>query len=415
MIFCDVGSINEKNGLRGISHFVEHMCFKGTENVHKVHNLYKEYNKIGAHFNAHTTKRYTSYVVKCQTEHATNCITILSDILLHSIISKKEYTKEKHVIMEESIRLKDDNKHFLFEKLDAIYFNGSAYAYPIDSTSYHKKMVSHEDLREWYDTFYCPSRMTMSIVTDLPFASIRQAVEKTDLVIDFPLHRIPQPSLQILPLRSTAHKVHVDYIHKKGIHANIISIGFRTCPHNSADTHALNLIKSICNGFSGKLFTRLRSDRGLTYRSTAITQYYEHSGYFMIYAQTDPAKMIHGHNVTDDGVIQIIIGLLSQMKGEGVSTADIALAKGKMKGTLALALEDIDTVAKYNGSEYILTDASTPIPHHKLYDTYYAPLQKRDINAVIQKYFTRDNMVVAIVHDKAVPYDAIHRICNRFR
>ena len=107
-VFCKLGSIYERDGIRGASHFIEHMCFKGTNKIPEAKTIAENYDKIGAYFNANTNKQYTVYVVKCNNNYVENSIAILSDMMMNSTFRATEFTKEKKVVEEECIRLEND-------------------------------------------------------------------------------------------------------------------------------------------------------------------------------------------------------------------------------------------------------------------------------------------------------------------
>jgi predicted Zn-dependent peptidase len=107
-VFCDVGSAYETDNLRGASHFIEHMCFKGTHKVPTTKELMVNYDRIGAYFNAYTEKRYTCYVLRCDDEYIENSLVIMSEMILNSRFDKKEFVKEQRVVVEENIRDSDD-------------------------------------------------------------------------------------------------------------------------------------------------------------------------------------------------------------------------------------------------------------------------------------------------------------------
>jgi predicted Zn-dependent peptidase len=411
-IFCKVGAIHEKDGARGISHFVEHMCFKGTEKLRKTRNLYLEYNKVGAYFNAFTNKQLTGYIVKCGDEDVEHCLSILEQSLLHSIFPKKEYEKEKHVIVEESIRLIDNSNHRMEVEIEKIYFKGSAYENPIDSITYHKKHISHDELCKWYDTYYVPGNMVLSIVSNIPFKSISKQLDKLDFSKISGVIPFMSPQLSLQPISCKADKVRMEYIHKKGTIANTITIGFRTCAYRSQDIYTFFLIQSVLNGFSGKLFTQLRSDKGLTYRSKCNVEFFEHSGYLLVYVQSDPTKLIHGQTKGQIGVIPTIIQLLNYMKHHGVTQEDVELAKAKLRGYMLRNMESIDTFTQHNGMDHILL--GEVVPYDKLYNKYIADLTKKVVDAAIKKYFVRENMLVAVLYDKEIPKKQIDAICNQF-
>jgi predicted Zn-dependent peptidase len=147
-VFCNVGSAFEINGIRGASHLVEHMCFKGTHSLIKARNLLVEYNKIGASFNAYTEKRVTAYTLTCDNNHVQHCTTLLSDMLLHSSFPRKEFAKEQHVVVEENIKTNDKYEYMLEKALDIQYFRGSSYEHPIDIIDYHPSptYLKYEDI-----------------------------------------------------------------------------------------------------------------------------------------------------------------------------------------------------------------------------------------------------------------------------
>ena len=123
-VYVKVGSAYETERVRGASHLVEHMCFKGTHHIKKPRNILLQYNQVGAYFNAYTEKRFTCYVVVCDNDHIEKISQQLADMILHSSFSKKEFDKEQHVVVEESIRLEDDHSSVLQEDMDS-YIKGA--------------------------------------------------------------------------------------------------------------------------------------------------------------------------------------------------------------------------------------------------------------------------------------------------
>ena len=91
--FCDVGPVYETEDLRGASHIIEHMCFKGTNKIPKIKKLFKHYDRIGAYFNAYTDIRYTAYTLKCEDNYMDHSIQIMADMILNSKFNKKEFQK----------------------------------------------------------------------------------------------------------------------------------------------------------------------------------------------------------------------------------------------------------------------------------------------------------------------------------
>lgn len=417
-VFCNVGSAYEQDGIRGASHFVEHMCFKGTKSI-STKKLLIHYNKAGAYLNAYTDKRNTVYLIKCDDEFVAHAVTMMAEMLLHSSFPRKEYNKEQHVVVEENIRAKDNDNTVMTDAIERILFSGSSYQYPVDDISYHPRATTlkYETMVEWYKWFYRPSQMILSVVSRIPFRTILSHLSTTAFVHAeqeecAPLHARSYPLLTLSPM-STTGTCRIETIHKKGIAATILTFSFRTCSRFSIDRHRFTLLQFILNGFSGRLFTAFRTQQGLTYRSECNTTYAEHTGYLSVYLQTDPLTLFHGHGRGQEGVLPIMIRLLNDMKQKGVTQEEVQLAKGKIKGTMLLNRESIDTIARYNGEEAVFHDSF--VPYQEIYSRYIAPITVSQMNRMIKKYFTPDNLLIGIMHASPLSRTQLEEQCRQFQ
>ena len=409
-IFCNVGSAFEILPIQGVSHLVEHMCFKGTREHSKARNLLMEYNKIGAYFNAYTAKRYTTYTLTCDDNHIEYCMNLLSEMLMNSSFSKKEFYKEQQVVVEENIRTKDNNSYMLEKALDKLYFKGSSYENPIDIIDYHPTAtyLKYEDVYQWYKWFYRPSNMVCSVVSNISFTQIIAFLKKSYFMnteLSHPSYIYLYPTLSIEPINN-----HFIYYKKKGIASTILHVGFRTCSSYSNDIYSITLLKHILNGFSGRLFTIFRTKRGLTYHSSAKSMYQEHTGYFNFHIETDPTKLIDNGKYI--GVIPILIQLITDLIQNGVTAKEVEVAKGNFKGNMLIDLQSIDTLAEYNGISTILKH--NEVSFNKVYDTHIKSITPQQIHKIINKYFIRDNLVVGIVYDHEIEKKKIERIFNQY-
>lgn len=295
--------------------------------------------------------------------------------------------------------------------MERVLCSGSSYEFPVDEIAYHPTAthLTHGRMTEWYHAFYRPSNFLLSIVSSLSFSTILAMIRKTDLVKkehdpSLPSFALPSPRLSLLPISSGP--IRIEYYPKKGITTTCMDIAFRTCPHSSPDKHKLTLLEYVMNGFSGRLFTALRTDRGLTYRSKCKTVYYEHMGYFKIHVQTDPRKLL-------SGVLPILIDLLMDLKRNGIHPDELQMIKGHIKGNLLLGMESIDALARFNGIESLLSDGSF-VPYKDQYTAYFARMTKKQVDDVIRRYFTRENLVIGIMYDHELPKKKIQTICESF-
>ena len=409
---CRVGSANETDIVRGASHLVEHMCFKGTEHVKKARNLLIQYNQSGTSFNAYTDKWNTGYSVNCDEDVFGYLTTVLSDMLFHSTFPKKEFNKEQHIVVEECLRAQDNHADLLEDKMERVLFSGSSYENSVDHIDYHPTAtcLTYDRITEWYRWFYRPSNMILSVVSNLAFSTIISMLRKTDFVKKEsgkqspPSFVLPIPILSLQPISSGP--IRIEYIPKKGITTTFVDIGFRTCSHSSLDKYKLILLDYIMSGFSGKLFTALRTNKGLTYRSQSKTIHLEHTGYFKIHVQTNPQKVYE--------VVTILIQLLMDIKRRGITQDELQMIKGNIKGNFLLGMESIENLVQYNGNETLLSSDGNFTTYQDRYASHFARMTKKQVDDVIRKYFTRENLVIGILYDKDLSKKRFESIIERF-
>jgi predicted Zn-dependent peptidase len=420
-VFCDLGSVYENDNIRGVSHFIEHMCFKGTKKIPKSENIFKEYDKIGAIFNASTFKRYTYYNVKSHDDYFEHCVSILSDMLLHSTFNKKEYEKELKVVMEENINNTEDNEDKISDMIEKMIYEGTGYQYPIDSIEYQKKHpFKYEDVIDVYKRYYVVNNMIASIVSNIPFKKILKAIQRTFFAKEksscllntfiynniIPQNIIPQ---NIIPQNTIRYNI--QKIPKSNV--TYLTISFRTCNQYSLDKYKLNFLKRTLGGFfSSRLFMILREKNGLTYESNVTSQYNEIMGDFTINILTDSKKLIKNGKLP--GVLPIVIKMLSELYNHGISKDELTLTKEFYKGRIALNMEDNENVVIHNGEHVLLyKDKMEFIPFENIYDVYYKNITREQVNNVIKKYIKKENMNVCILGENIPTEKTIRSICEK--
>lgn len=411
-IFCDIGSIYEKDGVRGAAHFIEHMCFKGTSKIPDGKEIFLNYNKIGAYFNANTEKRFTRYTVVCQDEYFKNSFCILSDMLMNSTFKKKEFEKEINVVVEENIRNEDDANDLIGMTINKILYNGSSYENAIDTLSFHKKnTLKYEDVVEIYKMFYKPNRMIISIVSNLPFLSIKNMVKASDFLKK---PKITSCDLEKYPkITSILHQSTIQYniTKKTGVTTMHLNIAFRTCNYMSSDKYILNVLANIIGGnTSSRLFRTLREENGLTYSSSCYTTFYEHLGDLTIDIESDSRKIMKNGN--KKGVLSLVITQLNDLLKNGITQDELSMIKSNLKGSMILDIQNNDTAAFHNGLETLM-GIETIVPYCNLYEKYYAPITKNDVDNIIKKYIKKENMVVCLLGENVPSLQSLKNECEK--
>lgn len=407
-VFCDLGSVYETDEMRGVSHFIEHMTFKGTKKIHDSIKLFLEYDKIGAVLNAYTDKRYTCYIVKCEDINVENSLKVLSDMLLNSTFDKTEFKKEERVVIEENINSSDDSEDMIYEDLEKLLYKGSAYSKPVDTIAYHKGKLSYETVTDVYNKFYVTNRMVLSIVSHLDYEDLIKIIrnsyfmKKIERVIPchlFTYQRKLEPQDKI--------KYHISK--KVGIKTIKIVLGFRV---SKKDEYYLNFLKNILSGpMSSRLFRILREENGLTYTSLITTDYYDEVGDFTIFAEMDYRKILKNGN--KKGVLPLIIDLLNDLREKGVCQQEIDNTKGYVNGMMDIDVEDPDTSVEHNGSRLLVYPNEELIPYSKIFEKKIKVITKNDIDHVIGLYLKKENLSVCLTGEHVPNITEIKKECEK--
>jgi len=422
--YVRVGSINENPHNRGSSHFIEHMCFKGTKKIRNSKDLFTSYDKIGASFNAFTEKDYTCFYVQCGDEYMQNCLNIMSDMILNSVFEEREYKTETPIMMEEMIRNEDDPNTKLFEEMDRFLYAGSLYSEPIDAIEYHRKKTPYEykETLDYYHKYYRHENIVVSIVSSFSFAKIKEVLSKTFFTKemkkekreltknDEKLQTSHSSVLQTVKNGNNWCRI----LEKPGMKSYHLCIAFKTCAHSHTDRFALNLLSQIVGGGMGaRMSILLREDNGLTYESSCSTEYVKVGGEFTIFAVLDPSKLlINVNNGNKKGVLPLIVGLIRDLIRNGVKVEELTVAKGNYKGKLLLQQEKAHNKAEYNGIQMAIYGDEPFTPYGEMYEKYYNGLTVKDLNMVIDKYLKASNMYVSVIGERGSHFPTLEKIQN---
>ncbi len=393
-IFVRVGSNNETENVRGISHFIEHMLFKGTSNISSAKEVSMKFDEIGAYINAYTDKSVTCYTVKCDSTYICRCIHTLSDMLMNSIIDTNEMEKEKHVVLEEVNRAKDDTDYYINDQVYKCLYKGSSLAYPTGGDEVNILAYTREQVIDYINTFYIPSNMVISICSNISIKEVKNCIEKSYLMTN-KKHKIDNTKYIVNTNLYKQTEIRLDII-QRDIEQTHIALGFRTTNQYDNDKYVLDLLYTILSGnMSSRLFVNLREKNGLTYNVDIDNELFEFSGGFTIITSLDKNKLVK--NGLKKGAIPIIIDTLNTLIEEGVSAIELEKNKGFIKGSITLENENSSSISDYNG-RMVLFDYPVFIEIQDLYKIYNN-ITIDDINRVIQKYFRKEFLCVYLIGD----------------
>ena len=401
--FCDVGSIHEPEKLKGAAHLIEHMCFKGTVSIPDFRKIYSVYDNIGAYINAFTEKRYTKYNVICDTKHIEPVIQTLAEMLLNSVFKPADCKIEEKVVIQENIIANTNPTEQLIDGINTMLYNGTNYSRPIDSHEYHKPMLNRDELFKFYKGYYQPNRMVLSITSQLSFDAILKAIYKTHfsktctsmgyIYPNINMKQTPSDGIQYKIIKSTG---------------TFVSVGFRILTENKWQFTCLSAILS--GTMRSRLWKLLRDDGGFSYNVNSVCTTYEQNGDFFIYADAVHSKILK--DVSNPGVLWLIIHLLNDLIQHGVTQAELDLAKRYLHGTFIINAERDEFIVVNNGEHAIFFPGVPIVAYKDIYVKHIANINKAEIDSCINNYFKKDLMSVCITCDKPVSLAAIKSICE---
>ncbi len=319
------GSRDEPLALNGISHFVEHMLFKGTA-TRSAQQLAREADAIGGNLDAFTGKENICFNIKVLDENLIPALDLLGDLVLHPTFNPEDITREQGVILEE-IKMDEDSPDYLVhETFTQNFWKGHALGRPILGTVKSVASFTQQSVFDFYNAAFTPRNMVFSAAGHLDHDRfVAQVAERfAGLAADTasPLAKSPAP----------ATFPHITLKRKKSLEQVQICLGVPAPPVDSPTRYAVHLLNSMLGGgMSSRLFQTVREDRGLAYSIYSDTSPFRDTGALSIYAGTSAEKASE--------VLRLTIDELRRLKEDTVTETELKRAKDQIKSNIVLGLE----------------------------------------------------------------------------
>ena len=320
-IWVKTGSRNETPEENGISHFIEHMLFKGTKR-HTAKDIADRFDGIGGNVNAFTSKENTCYYAKVLDRHLPIAVDLLADMFFESQFAEAELAKEKNVILEEIAMYEDTPDDTVHDLASKAAFGDHPLAYPILGTAERLAPMQPDDLRRYMRKHYRTDNTVISIAGNVD-ESVLDLIERH--FGRFDVTGQDEPTAQ--PVFRSDH-----LFHRKKTEQNHMCLTFPGCPITEPKLYAMILLNNVIGGgMSSRLFQEIREKRGLAYSVYSYHTAYSDSGLFTIYAGTAPKQT--------EEVYKLIMEQLEELAAKGMGEDELSRAKEQLKGNLILSLE----------------------------------------------------------------------------
>ncbi len=320
-----VGGRYENPRHAGVSHFLEHLLFKGTEKRSST-DLKQAIEGIGGSFNAFTGEEYTCYLVKVLQKHLPIGIDILSDMVLHSTLPQEEVEKERLVILEEIKMDQDMPAHYVNELLNALLWPKHPLGMELAGTPKTMRSIRRKDIQAYRDFYYHPRNLTVVASGSVDHGKVVKEVKKY-----FEKVSGKKPS-RYIPVKKRAPRIETHFAFKKTAQTHL-ALGMLALHRDHPDYRALSLLNVILGAnMSSRLFQEVRENRGLAYDISSHLRRYQDTGALVVSAGVDSQKAQES--------LQVILAELERLKKEPVTQGEFQRAKEYYVGQLLFALED---------------------------------------------------------------------------
>ena len=374
-VWIGTGSRNENPENNGISHFLEHMFFKGTK-TRSAREIAESFDSIGGQVNAFTSKEYTCYYAKVLDNHSQYALEVLADMFFNSTFVADELNKEKNVVNEEIKMYEDTPDDIVHDLLSKAIYNDHPLGYPILGTEETLQTFNGEKLEQYMHDTYTPENVVVSIAGNVPESFIKNVEEFFGSY--------------------EASKEKINHV-KPGFHANKVSrkketeqahlcLGFEGLQIGHKDVYSLIVLNNILGGsMSSRLFQEVREQRGLAYSVFSYHSAYLDSGIVTIYGGTGAKQL--------DVLYETIQDTLSKLKADGITEKELNNSKEQLKGSLMLSLESTNSRMSRNGKNELL------LSRHRSLDEIVEQIDQVSKNSVdsLTNSIFNDNYSVALI------------------
>ena len=314
----------------GVSHFLEHLVFKGTRSMGP-HEIALSIEQLGGSLDAYTSRDHTAFQARVLDEDLDEAARVIAELIFHPMLRESDLKLERKVILEEIGSVEDQPDDLVFELHNDALFAGSPYGHTILGTRETIKALSIADVRSLHERAFRPPLIVVAASGNVEHDRLLAALEKSGWMAEpGGGANVPAtPELSSEPTPSAIAKVRdTSQVH--------LVMGSRGITSNDPRRHAFGLVSMLLgDGMSSRLFQKVREDLGLAYSVHTFTESFLGAGAHGVYLGTSPETCADAERVVKEE--------LGRLSAEGLSEADLALAKRQLKGQVTLSMEGVSS------------------------------------------------------------------------
>ncbi len=380
LVVVGAGSEYERKDLSGLSHFLEHMFFKGTKKLEKPKDVAEFLDRVGGDFNAFTGEEYTGYYAKVNAEHLDIALSWVSDIFLNSRIPAQEIEKERGVIIEELHMYNDNPQMHISQLWKEVFYGDQPAGWDIGGTKETVSKIKRQDILNYISSQYTSENTVVCVAGKI---NEREIIEKVEKLFRSIKKGKANPKFKTEE-RKKESRVLIDQRKTKQVN---VALGVKAYNLFHEERIAASLLAIILGGMmSSRLFIKVREKLGAAYYVRTINESMIDSGWLCTFAGVDQAKLFP--------VIQTIVKEYGKMAKQKIGQEELKKAKDYFKGKMILSLESSDDKATHFGLQELLMNKILTI------EEVFAKIDKvssLDLQKAAKEMFQEENLNLALI------------------
>ena len=381
LVLVEAGSKYETKENNGVSHFLEHLCLKGTKSRPTSFDIAKELDELGAQHNAFTGHEFTGYYAKAQSKHLPKLLDIISDVYLNSTLPAEEIEKEKGVIIDEISMYEDMPQQIVGELFMEILYGDQPAGWRILGDKKNVRDITRDNIVKYHDRHYVAEATTVVVAGGgLDEKKLVKDIEKKFTAISSGKKGKKKRTVE------KQVKPNILIKNKKTDQTHLV-LGVRTFSTHSKHKAALNVLRGILGGGrSSRLYQKLRDEMGVGYYVRAFNDSFTDHGFFAVSTGVDNKRVPE--------VTKAILGEFTKITEDLVSEKELKKAKDYTTGNIMLGLESSDDLAEYYGIQEVLRK---PVQDPKDLAKRIRAVTARDVRAAARKIFKNERLNLALI------------------
>ena len=395
-VWVKTGGRYESLNELGISHFIEHLVFRGTDNRDAL-EIKQSIEGIGGHLNAFTSEECTCFYAKTPPRYASRAIDVLSDMALNPLMNNSDIIKEKGIVKEEIRMYKDMPQHHVHDLLHEIMWPKHPLGQPLAGTCKSVDKLNRKAIKRYHQGYYNPGNMVIVVSGKIDAERVLSKVKSIYTKLK------NRPSGKYIQFKPSQTKAATKLSNKKTEQTHLL-LGYHTPKRNSRTRYALSVLSIILGGnMSSRLFERVREQKGLAYQISSSLRKFDETGAIIIDAGVKNKKMLES--------ISIIFNELSLIKKEFVTKRELSDAKEFICGQLVLHLDSTINNALWIGEKILLNDNVINI---KEIIKKIKAVEADELLHIAQNIFKTENLNLAIIGPVSSNKNAILKRVRNF-